>query len=167
MIPVNVLSDPTSTLVVSVGPRPANSRPANSTREYEPGSGDRHDPAPVHHPHPARSPPAVVGVAWEYAAASGAAPPTSRVLRIADATDLRSALDPGASTSPSAANAGQVKDTAPPTGVLPGHAHHSLRPSRKRGDQPCLRCKHLSKIGQPIRTKRNAKPETVGEPPRG
>jgi hypothetical protein len=55
MIPVNVSSEPT--LVVSVGPRPANSRPANSTREYEPGSGDRHDPAPVHHPPPARSPP--------------------------------------------------------------------------------------------------------------
>jgi hypothetical protein len=59
MIPVNVLSSRLM-LVVSVGPRPANSRPANSTREYEPGSGESHDPAPVHHPHPARSPPAVV-----------------------------------------------------------------------------------------------------------
>jgi hypothetical protein len=58
MIPVNVLIHPM--LVVSVGPRPANSRPANSTREYEPGSGESHDPAPVHHPPPARSPPAVV-----------------------------------------------------------------------------------------------------------
>jgi hypothetical protein len=58
MIPVNVLSLPM--LVVSVGPRPANSRPANSTREYEPGSGESHDSAPVHRPHPARSPPAGV-----------------------------------------------------------------------------------------------------------
>src|SRR5260370_10790486 len=57
MIPVNVLSEPT--LAVSEGHRPANSRPADPTREYEPGSGDSHDPAPVHRPHPPRPPPAV------------------------------------------------------------------------------------------------------------
>jgi hypothetical protein len=54
---VNVLSEPT--LAISVGHRPANSRPADPTREYEPGSGASHDPAPVHRPHPPRSPPAV------------------------------------------------------------------------------------------------------------
>src|SRR5258706_13150175 len=54
MIPVNVLSE---TLAVSEGHRPANSRPADPAREYEPGSGDTHDPAPVHRPHPPRSPP--------------------------------------------------------------------------------------------------------------
>ena len=52
---MNVLSEPT--LAVSEGHRPANSRPADPTREYEPGSGDSHDPAPVHRPHPPRSPP--------------------------------------------------------------------------------------------------------------
>jgi hypothetical protein len=54
---VNVLSEPT--LAVSEGHRPANSRPADPTREYEPGSGDSHDPAPVHRPHPPRPPPPV------------------------------------------------------------------------------------------------------------
>src|SRR3982751_6866298 len=98
MIPVNVLSLPM--LVVSVGPRPANSRPANSTREYEPGSGESHDPAPVHRPYPARSPPAGVLLVLGCAAASGGAPPASRVLRIADATGLWPTLDPGASTPP-------------------------------------------------------------------
>jgi hypothetical protein len=54
---VYVLSEPT--LAISVGHRPANSRPADPTREYEPGSGESHDPAPVHRPHPPRPPPAV------------------------------------------------------------------------------------------------------------
>src|SRR5882762_5165115 len=52
MIPVNVLSEPT--LAVSEGHRPAHSRPADPTREYEPGSGASHDPAPVHRPYLAR-----------------------------------------------------------------------------------------------------------------
>jgi hypothetical protein len=121
---VNVLSQPM--LVVSVGPRPANSRPANSTREYEPGSGESHDPAPVHHPHPARSPPAVVSLPSGCAGAYGAAPPASRVLRIADATDLRPALDPGASTTPGAANNGQAKDLPRRIGAPQGQGHHSL-----------------------------------------
>ncbi len=106
MIPVNVLSSRLM-LVVSVGPRPANSRPANSTREYEPGSGESHDPAPVHHPHPARSPPAVASSLSGCAAGYVAAPPASRVLRIADATGLRPALDPGASAPPGAATTGR------------------------------------------------------------
>src|SRR5258708_5442548 len=55
MIPVNVLSEPT--LAVSEGHRPANSRPADPTREYEPGSGASHDHAPVHRPYLARPPP--------------------------------------------------------------------------------------------------------------
>jgi hypothetical protein len=55
MIPVYVLSEPT--LAISAGHRPADSRPAVPAREYEPGSGESHDPAPVHRPHPPRSPP--------------------------------------------------------------------------------------------------------------
>jgi hypothetical protein len=116
---VNVLSEPM--LVVSVGPRPADSRPANSTREYEHGSGESHDPAPVHHPHPARSPPAVVFLVSGCAGAYGGAPPASRVLRIADATGLRPALDPGASTPPGAGTSGQAKD-------LPLHHRRTPRP---------------------------------------
>jgi hypothetical protein len=54
-IPGRSLSCPT--LGSSEGPRPANSRHANPTREYQNGSGARHDPALVHHPHPARPPP--------------------------------------------------------------------------------------------------------------
>jgi hypothetical protein len=105
-------------LVVSVGPRPATSRPANSTREYEPGSGDRHDPAPGHHPHhPARSPPAVVALVW------GAPQPTGPPLQpqgccaSPKATDLRSALDPGASASPDAGHAGRPTTLPRPPGA--------------------------------------------------
>jgi hypothetical protein len=57
MIPVYVLSEPT--LAISVGHRPAHSRPANPIREYEPGSGESHDHDSVHRPHPPRPPPAV------------------------------------------------------------------------------------------------------------
>jgi hypothetical protein len=46
-----------TTLVVSEGQLPANSRHATSTRESQSGSGSSHDPAPAHHPHPPRSPP--------------------------------------------------------------------------------------------------------------
>jgi hypothetical protein len=50
MTPGNVLSEPN--LAVSEGHRPAHSRPAIPTREYEPGSGDSHDHAPARRPHP-------------------------------------------------------------------------------------------------------------------
>ena len=56
MIPVNALSG--SPLAVSEGHRPAHSRSAIPTREYEPGSGDSHDHAPARRSHPPRSPPA-------------------------------------------------------------------------------------------------------------
>src|SRR5258706_491323 len=46
MIPVNVLSEPT--LAVREGHRPAHSRPADPTREYEPGSGTAN--CPPHRP---------------------------------------------------------------------------------------------------------------------
>jgi hypothetical protein len=124
MIPVNVLSQPM--LVVSVGPRPANSRPANPTREYEPGSGESHDPAPVHHPHPARSPPTVVLSLSGCAGAYGAVPPASRVLRIAHATDLRPALDPGASTAPGAVTTGRPTTCPADTGAPRKREHDSL-----------------------------------------
>jgi hypothetical protein len=42
---VYVLSEPT--LAISAGHRPADSRPAVPAREYEPGSGESHDPAPA------------------------------------------------------------------------------------------------------------------------
>ena len=133
---MNVSSEPT--LVVSVGPRPANSRPANSTREYEPGSGVSHDPAPVHHPPPARSPPAVVSWPSGCAGAYGGAPPASRVLRIADATGLRPALDPGASTPPGAASAGRPPTPAPSTPAHPegqDTPRRAKRSGRERGKQ--------------------------------
>ena len=44
-------------LAVSEGHRPAHSRSASSTREYEPGSGDSHDHAPARRPHRPRPPP--------------------------------------------------------------------------------------------------------------
>ena len=139
MIPVNVLSEPM--LVVSVGPRPADSRPANSTREYEHGSGESHDPALVHHPHPARSPPAVVSLSSGCAAAYGAAPPASRVLRIADATGLRPALDPGASAAPGAARAGRPRALPRRIGAPRGQGHDSL-PGGARGHHDRMSAAH-------------------------
>jgi hypothetical protein len=53
-IPVLAMSE---ILEPSEGHRPAHSRPALPTREYEPGSGDSHDPAPARRPHPPRPPP--------------------------------------------------------------------------------------------------------------
>ena len=57
-------------LVRSQGHHPANRRPAIPTRVYESGSGRGHQPAPVGHPHPARSPPAgfvLIIVGWREA----------------------------------------------------------------------------------------------------
>ena len=168
MIPVNVLSHPM--LVVSVGPRPANSRPANSTREYEPGSGESHDPAPVHHPHPARSPPAVVSSLSGRAGAYRAAPPASRVLRIADATSLRPALDPGASTPPGAATAGRSttcpgqhrRTPKPPdTTASPGQAPRS---SITKGTSAVHAC---PKPGKASRKNHNTRPQTGRSTSRG
>src|SRR5262249_37077784 len=80
-----------------------------------PGSGDSHDPAPVHHPHPARSPPAVASWPRGRAGAYGAVPPPSTVLRLADAPRLPPALDPPASTTPGTATKGQAHSSLPPT----------------------------------------------------
>jgi hypothetical protein len=141
---VNVLSSRLM-LVVSVGPRPANSRPANPTREYEPGSGDSHDPAPAHHPPPARSPPAVVSSLSGRAGAYEAAPPASRVLRIANATGLRPALDPGASTTPGAATTG--RPTTCPRGHRRTPKTRTRQPPRRgpRSPPADLRSTHLPK----------------------
>jgi hypothetical protein len=103
-------------LVRSQGHHPANCRPAIPTRVYESGSGRSHQPAPVGHPHPARSPPdgfvlIIMGVARGY----GAAPPASRVLRIA-ARRPTAALDPGASATPGAGDTGRPG--------LPTDPHH-------------------------------------------
>src|SRR6266700_3426910 len=59
MTPVSAMGDPKP--AVSEGHRPAHSRPAIPTREYEPGSGDSHDHAPARRPHPPRPPPPAAG----------------------------------------------------------------------------------------------------------
>src|SRR6266700_1971703 len=59
MTPVSAMGDPKP--AVSEGHRPAHSRPAIPTREYEPGSGDSHDHAPARRPHRPRSPPPAAG----------------------------------------------------------------------------------------------------------
>src|SRR5258708_31580309 len=56
----------------------------------------------------------------------GAAPPASRVLRIADATGLRPALDPGASTTPWASQ------TRAGTGPAPGRRTTHLQDQKDR-----------------------------------
>src|SRR6266849_2601617 len=99
MIPVNVLSEPA--LAVSEGHRPAHSRPADPTREYEPGSGASHDPAPVHRPHPPRAPPADRRRRGEPADHTGP-PLRPQDLAFASrcAAALRAGPDPGASAAP-------------------------------------------------------------------
>src|ERR1700691_5723738 len=98
-IPADSLGYPTPD--VSAGPRPAEHRSAIPTREYEAGSGARrHHPAPAHRPHPPRPPPPRGGP-LAGPEAYGAAPPASRLLRIAlRATALRAGRDPGASAAP-------------------------------------------------------------------
>src|SRR5258705_13091085 len=59
-------------------------------------------------------------------ARSGPAPPASRVLRIADATGLRPALDPGASTTPWASQ------TRAGTGPAPGRRTTHLQDQKDR-----------------------------------
>src|SRR5258706_12174534 len=56
----------------------------------------------------------------------GAAPPASRVLRIADATGLRPALDPGASTTP------WGSQTRAGTGPAPGRRTTHLQDQKDR-----------------------------------
>jgi hypothetical protein len=166
MIPVNVLSSRLM-LVVSVGPRPANSRPANSTREYEHGSGESHDPAPVHHPHPARSPPAVVSSLSGRAGAYGAAPPASRVLRIANATGRRPTLDPGASTPPGAATTG--RPTTCPRGHRRTPKTRTRQPPRRgpRSHQQAFAANTCPKTGQANRKNHNTRPQTGRSTSRG
>ncbi len=116
---MNVLSEPT--LAVSVGHRPANSRPAHPTREYEPGSGESHDPAPVHRPHPPRSPPADHRCRGEPANHTGPPLQPQDLASPAAATAaLRAGLDPGASAAPGAGNAGRP-GPAPGAGRLTPH----------------------------------------------
>src|ERR1700738_1945241 len=78
-----------TTLAVSEGQLPANSRHATSTRESQSGSGSSHDPAPAHHPHPPRSPPSPPSPA---PAIGGPSPVASRPYVLAPLRALR--LDP-------------------------------------------------------------------------
>jgi hypothetical protein len=105
MIPVNVLSEPA--LAVSEGHRPANSRPADPTREYEPGSGDSHDPAPVHRPHPPRSPPRCA-VPGRQARIGGRPSGLKGALASRFARRPPAAPDPGASAAAVAGKAGRL-----------------------------------------------------------
>src|SRR5205809_2295026 len=137
MIPVNVLSEPT--LAISVGHRPAKSRPANPTREYEPGSGESHDPAPVHRLHPPRPPPRLA-VPWR--AGEDRRPPLRPQGCFASRFARRpaAALDPRASATAAAGITGPAA-ACPSPGACPpgtpvrppayprdggGSAHHAL-----------------------------------------
>ena len=115
MIPVNVLSEPA--LAVSVGHRPANSRRAVPIREYEPGSGESHDPAPVRRLHLPRSPPAACR---PRRAGQDRRPPLRPQGCFASRFARRPAAapDPGASAAAVAGKAGRPRP-APPHGAPP------------------------------------------------
>ena len=139
MIPVYVLSEPT--LAISVGHRPANSRPAVPTREYEPGSGESHDPAPVHRPHPPRSPPphrAVPG-----GQADDRRPPLRPQGCLASRFARRpaAALDPGASAAAVAGQSGRPRacpySAACPPGT-PGRSSRLLAANGRGSDRHAL-----------------------------
>ena len=112
---MNVLSEPT--LAISVGHRPANSRPADPTREYEPGSGESHDPAPVHRPHLPRSPPQR-SVRGGQARIGGRPSGLKGASHRAFARRPAAALDPGASATAAAGKAGRPRP-APNPGACP------------------------------------------------
>ena len=65
-------------------------------------------------------------IAGRAARAYGAAPPASRLLRIADATALRAGLDPGASAAPRAGNTNRPRPAPPSARPAPRSA---LQPS--------------------------------------
>ncbi len=124
---MNVLSEPT--LAVSEGHRPAHSRPADPTREYEPGSGASHDPAPVHRPYLARPPPLAVRGGPGRGARSLPVPPLRPQGCFASRwrpTALRAALDPGGLCGPAAGNPGTGPACPAPPGNPHGQGHHEL-----------------------------------------
>ena len=65
---------------------------------------------------------------WPGREAYGAAPPASRLLRIADATALRAGLDAGASTAPEGSKSGQARACPRYPGPASDDRTHPSRP---------------------------------------
>ena len=91
--------------------------------------------------------------------AYGAAPPASRVLRIANATDLRPALAPGASTTPGAATTGRPTTCPADTGAPRKREHDSLTIRGPLAPTSRSRANTCPKTGQTNRKNHNTRPE--------